>query len=59
MEQTNRKKGVYITLIVIIALMFILGIVFTIVKNNNYDKVDDYNQSQSQLDDYYNSLENS
>jgi len=57
MEQTNRKKGIYILLIVIIAIMFVLGIIFTIVKDNQYDKADKYNQSQSQLDDYYSELE--
>ncbi len=58
MEQTNRKKGIYIVLTVIISILFLFGIVFTIISQNNYGKADDYNQAQEQIDDYYTQIEN-
>lgn len=56
MEKINRKKIAMIFLICIIVLLFVLGIVFTIVKENQYNKADDYSQSQQEIDKYLDEL---
>ena len=57
MEKINRKKIFSIIAICVVALLFLLGIVFTIVKETQYNKANDYSQSQEEIDKYSNNLD--
>jgi hypothetical protein len=56
MEQRNNKKIFTILAIVLISCLFILGIVFTLIKNDRAKDAERYNQSQSQIEDYLKDL---
>ena len=57
MEKINRKKILSIIAICLVSLLFLLGIVFTIVKEAQYDKADNYSQSQEEIDKYLDKLD--
>ena len=57
MEKINRKKILSIIAICLVSLLFLLGIVFTIVKETQYDKADNYSQSQEEIDKYLDKLD--
>ena len=57
MEQKSHKKVFTIIATIMIAALFVFGIVFTLIKNNRINEANKYNQSQSQIDKYLDDLE--
>ena len=57
MEQRNHKKTMLIIFIVLIAIMFALGVVFTVLKNNREQEAKNYDEYSKQIKDYEDSLE--
>ncbi len=56
MEQKSRKKGILIAFITLVALMFLCGAIFTIIKDSYDDQTQNYQNHQSQIDEYDKSL---
>ena len=57
MEKINRKKIWSIVMVCIVAASFLLGIIFTIVKETQYDQAANYNNAQEDIDRYNEKLD--